>query len=104
MCIDEVATQDSALNLTGSGLMIELSYETLCSRVDDTLAVVCRHLDLDTTRFKPTGRIQKVASRNYKWKGDLGEEVKQQVSAILRSELVARGYESVTPGSAPGGD
>lgn len=90
--LEEVARQDNALALSARQKMIELTYESLCDDRDRALKTICDFIGLDAGRFSPRLAQEPIASRNDKWRQEVGAELLRKMDAAMQPLLSNRGY------------
>lgn len=90
--IEEVARQDGALKLTERGLLLEMTYESLCDDRTTSLARICEFAGLDPDRFGPELAREPVASRNDKWQKDIDGALLDRMVNAMQPRLSERGY------------
>ncbi|MEM7031900.1 MAG: sulfotransferase [Chloroflexota bacterium] len=90
--LEEVEKQDEALGLTKQGLMMTLTYESLCADSDSQLAQICQFVGLDQTRFLPTLAKEKVIKQNHKWQEGLDKNAVSKMVAKMEPVLTQYNY------------
>ena len=90
-CMEEVARQDQALELSQAGRLMELSYEELCADMRGALARVCEYLDLEMTRFSPRVWDIELRNQNHECR-EMDGGMLDEIVARMEPALHQRGY------------
>lgn len=92
LCLEEVEKQDETLNLTNSGRMMTLTYESLCADSEEQLDQICRFINVDPNRFLPHLEREQVTKQNHKWKERLDKRLVSRMVAEMEPALSQYNY------------
>jgi len=90
--IEEVHHQDRELNLQERGILTETTYEDLCSDVNQTVAKICRRIDLDIERMGSISEIGPISIRNDTWRSALSDDMIDSLTQAMQPTLNMCGY------------
>lgn len=90
--VDEVAYRDREFQLTAKGRMLEIKYDDLCSRTDETLGKLCRYMGVEPSRFKSQAAKIQMKDQDYKWRTELSPELIHSTEELQAGGLKHWGY------------
>lgn len=90
--MEEVARQDAALGLTEAGILLEVTYEELCTDTSTVLDRICQHVGLDPTCFTAAVKQKPLKNQNHKWKENLEGDLINRMVAAMDPILTQWGY------------
>lgn len=90
--MEEVALQNERFGLVEKRILLEVTYEELCSGRDLVLERVTRHLGLDPLRYSPDVWRYELARSESVWESELSFTLVAELQMGMASWLAKRGY------------